>query len=266
MGKIPIIVVALLLFGVFRLHSVDLAGLVPGGGAPAAAAATMDDDTDETTPEAEEPPDVALWFAQGPNADPFSQPLWAEVEEHLTDAKSTAGWTALCALASTATGSDRTAKPLPGALACSDDASVTELQQLAVAILRTQASTALWLRGAPGYGTATIAARQGEVQLRCATGATNRGDESDTITFASICARALDASWKPSDDKPGDGPATFAAVKAAYADLATLIAERDATTEAEPMFFVAPESDDAEGTTEEGAADPTAENASADSP
>ncbi len=268
MGKIPIIVVALLLFGVFRLHAVDLAELVTRGSAPVAVAATTDDEPDdETMTEEEEPPDVALWFVQDPDADPFGEPLWATVEEHLADAKSTAGWMKLCALASTATGADRTAKPLPGALACSDDASVTELQQLAVAILRTQASTALWLRGAPGYSTATIAARQGEVQLRCATGSPTRGDESRTVTFASICARALDASWKPSDEKPGDGPATFAAVKAAYADLATLIAERDATTEAEPMFFTMPEVEDADGATEEDATDPAAaEDAEADTP
>lgn len=270
MGKIPIIVVALLLLGLFRLHSVDFAGLadsLPIGGAPAAAAATStDEDGGATSPEEEQAPDLALWFVEDAEADPFAEPLWAVVEENLTDAKSTAGWTELCALASTATGTDRTANPLPGALACSDDASVTKLQQLAVAILRTQASTALWLRGAPGYSTATIAARQGEVQLRCATGSPNRGDESETVTFASICARALDASWKASDVKSSDGPATFAAVKAAYADLATLIAERDATTEAEPMFFTPPVEEESETTTEEGATDAAAADTSAGNP
>jgi hypothetical protein len=242
MGKIPILVVALLLLGVFRLNSVDFEGLadaLPIGGAPGAAAATNANVGDETAPAEEAaPPDVGLWFAEDAEADPYAEPLWAVVEELLTDAESTAGWTALCALATTATGADRTASPLPGALACSEDASVTELQQLAVAILRTQASTALWLRGAPGYSAATISARQGEVRLRCATGSPNRGDESATVTFAAICSQALDSSWKS-----GDGPATFTAVKAAYAGLATVIAERDATADAVPTFFKPPEAE-----------------------
>ena len=56
-------------------------------------------------------------------------------------------------------------------------------------------------------------------------------------------------------------------MKAAYADLATLIAERDATTEAEPMFFTMPEVEDADGATEEDATDPAAaEDTAEDTP
>ena len=80
------------------------------------------------------------------------------------------------------------------------------------------------------------------MRLLCATGDAGRGDDSSQATFAEICSQALDATWKT-----GGGPATFTAVKAAYANLATVIAERDATADAEPAFFH-PEMAESDGT------------------
>ncbi len=154
MGKSPIIAVALLLFGVFRLQSADLAAFadsLPIGAAPASATTSTCEGVVADGEQTQDViPDISFWFDQDAEADALAAALWTPVEEFLTDAEGAAGWTAICVAATAVTVADRSADPLPGALTCSQDATVTELQQLSVAILRTQASTALWLRGVPG--------------------------------------------------------------------------------------------------------------------
>jgi hypothetical protein len=166
-----------------------------------------------------------------PGFDPYDPAKWQQIAGFLDHVRSQSGWTEGCAVATTAAGADRTASPLVGALACSDIASVTLVQQFAAGVLGAQAELALWIRGVPGRSPAGVEARQGELRLMCSVDVIARegGEES---TYAEACALALDAAYRA-----GDGPASFEAFGAAYALAAADIAARDATTDPEPGWY-----------------------------
>jgi hypothetical protein len=166
-----------------------------------------------------------------PAVDPYDPVKWQQIAGFLEHVRSQSGWAEGCAIATGAAGADRTAAPLVGALACSDIASVTLVQQFAAGVLAAQAELALWIRGVPGRSPAGVEARQGELRLMCSVDVIAREGEQAS-TYAQACALALDASYRS-----GDAPATFAALGEAYALAAADIAARDATTDEEPGYY-----------------------------
>jgi len=193
---------------------------------------------------------VAAWFADDPEADPYDPARWREIDSVVGEAFTQAGWSAVCAAATEATGAAREDEPLAGALACSSVAAVTELQETAARVLLVQASVALWIRGAPGYEAGTIEARQAAVRHACEVGVVAR----DGTVPAEACALALDAAWRD-----GDAPATFEAAGEAYALLAEAIAARDGETAPEPVFYETAGSPGTDVAESAGAAEDTAE-------
>lgn len=177
------------------------------------------------------------WFAAG-NAedagaerDPLDIATWQEVAAVAAVANTETGWAEVCDAAGDALALDRVDEPLLGALGCSDDPSVTRVQQFAVQILDTQAHLALWIRGAPGFSLASVQARQGEVRLQCAVDVVAR-EGGEGSPYAEACALALDTAYLS-----GGGLTTFEALAAAYALVAGEIAARDPAVDAEPAFF-----------------------------
>ena len=179
--------------------------------------------------------DIDTWFADSDGAeeavDPYDSTTWGQIAAFVEESRTPGGWAETCALATSATGGDRVEAPLPGALACSDIAAVTEVQQFAAMVLNAQAEVALWIRGVPGHSLGGIQARQGELRLMCTTAVIAREGGPESI-YAEACTLALDAGYMN-----GDGPATFDALAAAYALAAADIAVRDATTDPEPAFY-----------------------------
>lgn len=230
MGRLGIALVAMALLGVVYLYGVEL-GSVRIPGLPASAAPETPAYVERIgtpAPVALPEADPAAWFVDDPEADPYDPVRWREVDGALAEATTPAGWAALCAAVTEATGADRTADPLLGALACSGDPALTALQEAATRALSVQAAVALWMRGVPGYGPGAIEARQSALRHLCDVGPIAR----DGLVSAEACALALDASWRQ-----GDGPATFDAAREAYRIFAEAIAARDPDTAGEPATY-----------------------------
>lgn len=175
--------------------------------------------------------DFTTWFPTDPAADAYNVATWTAIDEFVASSGTQAGWTEACKKAGAAAGNDRGAALLAGALGCSDDATVTQLQLFAVNVLGVRAAVALWVKGAPGGTTGAVEGRQGEVRLACAVEVVARQGGPDSV-FGQACAKALDSSYRS-----GDAAATFAALGEAYALIAAEIAKRDPTIDPEPGYF-----------------------------
>ncbi|MEX0782162.1 MAG: hypothetical protein WD557_05890 [Dehalococcoidia bacterium] len=239
MGKLLIFVVALSLAGTTRCYSADpeatLAGVPILGAMVATAPQTPAYVETIGTPAASALPeaDLATWFQPAEGADPYDVPTWQAIDAFAAHSSTPAGWTELCKAAGAAAGSDRAANPKLGALACSDDGSVTQLQRFAADLLSAQSRVALYLKGAPDTSVAAIQARQSEIRLACTYGAPSRqGGEGSVL--AQACTAAQDTAYLH-----GDAAATFAALGAAYELVANEIARLDPTVDPEPGFFEA---------------------------
>ena len=236
MGKAGLLLVALSLFLSARCYNTDMVGAL--GGLPIVGPMvspppatpgyvnTMGTPAATTLPEA----DPAKWFAADASADPYDATKWTAIQAYLANASTQAGWAEVCKKIAGSAGADRSASPQLGALACSADASVTRLQTLAVGILRAQAATALWIKGAPGGSLGAIQGVQGEVRVFCATDVTGREGADSPLVQA--CAKALDTAYIS-----GDARATFTALNDAYTLAATELAKRDPKTAQEPAYF-----------------------------
>lgn len=228
--------VLLSFLGTARCYNADLASAL--GGVPVLGpivqppAKTPDYVKSIGTPAAVTIPesDLATFFPAEAPADPYDAKRWKDIAGFLSAASTNAGWVESCKKAAAIAGSDRASSPLIGALACSSDATVTQMQQFAAHVLAIQASVALWMKGELNGSTGAIHARQAEVRVVCATGVVSR--QGPASPWVDVCAKALDASFTS-----GDGPATFSALEAAYAAAAAEIARLDPEIDAEPGFF-----------------------------
>ena len=240
MGKIGLLVVVLALFSTVRCYNADLAASLGGlplvgpmVSAPAVAPAyveTIGKPAVSPLPET----DVSKWFVADPASDPYSPSLWAAIDSYMTAAGTQSGWAEVCKKVSGAAGADRVANPQLGALACSDDGSVTAFQRFVVEALATRASVALWLKGAPGGTLAAIQGRQGEIRVLCASSLVAR-QSATASPWPAACAKALDLAYLAND-----GATTFAALGEAYTAAATEIARLDPTIDQQPGYFDAP--------------------------
>lgn len=239
-GKYVIFLVALLLAGTASCYDRDveatLGGLPVVGAivvpkpAPPAYIATIGTPAANTLPET----DVAAWFADEPEADAYDVARWREVTAFVAVMGTPGGFTEACHAVNGAAGSDRAANAKLGALACSSDGSVTQLQQFAAGLLALQGEVALWYRGAPGSSIAAVHARQAAVRLSCDVGLAGR--QGLDSAFAGACA-AVDPPVSTSSDLP----AVFAAIAAAYDAVAAAIAELDPEIDPDPGFFLPPQ-------------------------
>ncbi len=175
--------------------------------------------------------DFATWFPEKPRTDPYETPFWTVVDKVTGNASTSGGWAEVCKKVSTATGADRTAKQKLGALACSDDPTVTQLQRLVVLVLNAQAGLALSVKGVPEFGLGTLQGRQGEIRVICIIETARLGVDS---AVAQACGKALDLSYLAG--KPAD---TFTSLGEAYTLLATAVATQSPKTAAEPATFEA---------------------------
>jgi hypothetical protein len=153
---------------------------------------------------------------------------WNAIAQAMAAGGTPAGWAELCKKAGSSAGPDRTAKPEPGALACSSDAAVTELQRFAVQLLAAQAEAKLWQRGATGHDDGSLAARLSEVRNSCVNGLPARQGGAESA-YGKACALALDGLTTPLDAAD-----LFDSLGQAYSLVAADLAERDATIDAEP--------------------------------
>lgn len=211
------------------VYALDWGGLefaLPGpAGTPPAALTTLG----TPAPPPAVPVDVAALFrSPGEGSDPWSPAVWAPAAELLAGGGTPSGWTALCQAFAAAAGSDRAAAPLPGALACSGDASLLPLQRVAALVLEAKAQLLLWLRNAPGASATAVSARQAAIRLACAALPDAKTPGSP---IASACTAALDTAYLA-----GDTAGTLAQLEAAYRSLAEAIASRDPTVAPEPSF------------------------------
>ena len=184
------------------------------------------------TPVAVELPaaDYATWFPAEPAEDPYAVVVWKQIDAFVPVAGTKSGWAPACKAVSEAAGGDRAANAKLGALACSNDPTVTEMQQFALHVLGAQASVALWIKGEWNGSTGAIQARQAELRVLCTTSVIAR--QGPGSPWPSACEKALDAGYMA-----GNGPATFAALGEAYAAAAAEIARLDPETDAEPGYF-----------------------------
>lgn len=239
-GKYVILFVALLLAGTASCYDSDVEatlGGLPVVGAivapkpePPAYIATIGTPAANSLPDA----DVASWFPGDPEADPYDVTRWREVANSVAVMGTPGGFAEACQKANAAAGADRAANPAVGALACSADGSVTQLQQFAAELLAIQAEVALWYRGAPGSSIAAVHARQAAVRLSCDVGLAGR--QAPGSAFANACAAAA-----VSIDTAADLPSAFASIAAAYDAVAVAIAELDPDIDPEPGFFLPPQ-------------------------
>lgn len=239
MGKAGLLLVVLSLFLSARCYNADMVGALGGlpivGPMVSPPPATPGYVTAMGTPATTTLPDTdpAKWFVTDASTDPYDATKWTAIQAYLANASTQVGWAEVCKKVAGSAGADRSAKAQLGALACSADPSVTRLQTLAVDILRAQAVTALWIKGAPGGSLGAIQGVQGEIRIFCATDITSREGADSPLVQA--CAKALDTSYVS-----GDARATFTAFGDAYTLAATEIAKRDPKTAQEPAYFDAP--------------------------
>lgn len=180
-----------------------------------------------TPPEA----DYAAWFPAEAPTDPYTVAVWKQVESFVPVAGTKAGWTEACKAVAAKAGADRAANPRLGALACSNDPTVTQMQQFALHLLGAQASVALWVKGELNGSTGAIQARQAELRVFCATSVISRQGPAET-PWSQACAKALDPGYLS-----GNPQATFTALGEAYLLAANEIARLDPTIDPEPGYF-----------------------------
>jgi hypothetical protein len=258
MGKFLYIGLALALLGLTRLYAADWSGATipllsaaPGYAVPESVKAVG-------TPAAVVLPesDPATWFEEVEDSTADTE-RWVGIAMTLAEAGTPAGWAAICKAAGSVAGDDRGASPELGALACSSDATVTELQLFAVQLLAAQAETTLWLRGIAGHDDGAVAARMGEVRTACAAGLPSRlpGEGS---AYAEACAGPLAAVATA----PLAGEALFEALGEAYGLVADDLAERDPAIDPEPPASkVAEDAEAADVAEATDAGDPAASDA-----
>ncbi|OAI39878.1 hypothetical protein AYO38_06805 [bacterium SCGC AG-212-C10] len=237
MAKILVLAVAFMLMGTARCFGSDAEVSIPflsstPAVAPPASIASIGTPAAITLPEG----DYASWFPLGGGADgrdPLNPTLWAPIHEFASAAGTASGWAEACKKMTAVAGPDRAAAPEPGALACSDDPSVGRVQKFALQLLATRAATALWMRGAPGHGSAGIQAHLGQLRLLCGIDVIAR-EGGVSGPYGSACSSVL-GSAKLTEG----GDALFAALGAAYATVAAEIARRDPTVDPEAGTFAA---------------------------
>lgn len=233
-------VVLLALFGTVRCYNADFAsslGGLPVVGpmvAPPAVSPAYVSAIGKPAASALPETDFAKWFPAETPADPYAPALWTAIDAYMTVAGTQAGWAEVCKKVNAAAGADRAANPLLGALACSDDGSVTQFQRFSVEVLAMRASVALWLKGAPGGAIGAVQGRQGELRLLCGSSLIARQGAAAS-PWPGACAKALDLAYLTND-----GAATFAALGEAYSIAATEIARLDPTIDPEPGYFGPP--------------------------
>jgi hypothetical protein len=256
-GRILIFVVALLFMGVLRLSTANFDNVaIPffGGGEPAnpalASAAAIGTPAAVALPES----DPASWFGGAEETEAGETTPWADIHQFVAAAGTSGGWAEACKAVGTVAGTDRTANSLLGALACSDDPTVTELQQFAVQLLAAQAEVSLWLLGTDGHDAGAVAGRLAQVRHSCANGlpARQAGAES---AYTSACEMSLAVTTLP-----GDASTLATALGDAYALVAADLAERDPSIDPEPPAITAPATD----ATADAGADDAATDAGAD--
>jgi hypothetical protein len=173
--------------------------------------------------------DFAAWFAEEPPANAAASGTWQQMELVAVTGAGASGWAEVCKKASSAAGGDRGASLLVGALACSSDATVTQMQRFALELLGARAAVGLWMRG--DRSIAAIQGRQGQLRISCSAHVIARQGPPDNA-WTQACELALDASYLE-----GDGPATLDALIEAYALVAAEIARLDPEIDAEPGYF-----------------------------
>lgn len=179
--------------------------------------------------------DPKTWFP-APDGPATKESDWEQMALAAAAARTPAGWAAFCAKATAAvrelTGNPETARvdsPLLGALACSEDPSVTLVQRLALDLFALRAVVVLWSLGAPNANIAAIQARQAALRLTCAG---LPAGVIDPAAVANACTAGLDTGYLA-----GDAKATIDAVEAAYAAVAGAIAARDPAVAEQPGAF-----------------------------
>ena len=238
MGKFALLALAGLMLISARCYSADLAGTL--GGLPIVGPMISPppptpryvETIGKPAPASFPDSDMKTWFVSPEaGAEPYNIVTWRAVAAFAANATTKDGWAEACKRATAATGADRAAAPLLGALACSGDGTVTALQRFAVQLLAMRAETAFYLRGVPGASIAAMQARQGELRLTCATDVVSRQGGPESV-FGQACLKALDRGYLAADTA-----ATFAALGEAYATLAAEIAKRDTKTADQPSYF-----------------------------
>lgn len=173
--------------------------------------------------------DLATWFDPAAE-DPYDVARWQQIRAFVAAMGTKDGFAEGCKQAATAAGADRAAKPEIGALGCSDDGTITQLQRFAVQELALEAEVVLWYRGVPGASVGAIESRQAEVRLACSYDVVAR--QGPSSPFAQACALALGTAYRE-----GDAPATLTALGEAYRLTAGELARLDPTIEQEPGYF-----------------------------
>lgn len=235
MAKAGFFALALMLFATARCYNADVEAAVEGvpivGGIlfpPAPVPAYV-----ETigTPAAANlgEADMAAWFDAAAE-DPYDVARWREIQSFAAHLGTPGGFAEACKKASAAAGADRSANPELGALACSDNGTVTQLQRFAAQLLSMRAEVALWYRGAPGASIAAIEGLQAQVQLACGYDVVAR-QGADSV-FGSACSTVLGLGEI-------DGQRAFAALGDAYRAVAGELARLDPTIDQEPGYFEA---------------------------
>ena len=238
MGKYLTLLIGFILLSTARCYGADLEaslGGLPIVGPMVAPVATQPAYiTAIGTPAAAAPPETDLaTFFPAESTDPYDVARWTAIRAFLATGHTQAGWTEVCKKAAAAAGAGRAASPSLGALACSNDGSVTAMQQFAVKVLEAQASLALYIKGAPGAGQSAVQGFQGEIRVICTTGILGR-QGGPASPWGVACAAALDTAYLG-----GDAPATFKKLGEAYTAAATLLAAADATIDDAPGYFAA---------------------------
>lgn len=236
MGKVVFALVLVMFLGTARCYNADFAGAAAGlpivGAMVAPQPSTPAYVKAIGTPAATKlpPADLAKWFPANA-ADPYDTTMWANVRDVLAFTGTQDGFTAVCKLASTAAGANRTAHPQVGALACSADPSVTAEQPFAIRLLQAQAELALWVKGAPGSSVQAIGGIQGEIAVLCGGDAIARNGGAAS-PFGQACAKAADTAYLQ-----GDAKTTFTSLGDALTLIAGDIAAKDPKVAPAPAFF-----------------------------
>jgi hypothetical protein len=175
--------------------------------------------------------DMAAWFDPAAE-DPYDVARWREVKGFAAHMGTPGGLAEACKRASAAAGADRGTNPELGALACSDNGTVTQLQRFAAQLLAMRAEVALWYRGAPGASIGAVEGLQAQIRLACGYDMVAR-QGTDSV-FGGACATVLGLGEI-------DGQQAFTALGEAYRSVAAELARLDPTVEQEPGYFEAPQ-------------------------
>lgn len=225
-GKFLILGIALLFVGVLRLSVADWENAeIPFLAAAKAENSALKSAESLGTPSAVALPesDPSTWFATEAGA----PAPWLDIQLFAAATSTPGGWAEACKAVSAVAGADRAATPALGALACSTDPAVTELQQFAVELLAAQAEVALWLQGIPGHDAGVVAARLAEVRQACENGLPSRLAGAESPYLAACTASLTTTPLAASAD------ALQASLGEAYALVAADLAVRDPEIDAE---------------------------------